>query len=362
MAARSRRLAAEVVGHEEPWSRTARLEDAMKSWLTYMKNSGRSDGYAGPKGQLNMFLGIRTGDNTTWQPLTSFLLARKLEKVGQMSEKSIGDWLQHLRDQKLSQYTYSKAVELLKRYLRWLVDEGELSEMPIKLRTPPSPEAEIAVFTDKEIDALHKVVRSENVRDYAIFMVLVDTGVRANELCSLTLDNVRLERGEIVVDADIAKNKKGRTLTLTTSLSPLKKYLQARPKVKNDAVFLSFYSTPVYAGSSARKPRAQTGNLPFSDSGITTGGLRQLVRKWGVLGNITDARCSPHTFRHYYAISYLRGGGDVFSLQRLLGHKKLEMTMRYAKLVDVDVRDRQRQFSPALRFSQNRFKRAEVAI
>jgi len=46
-------------------------------------------------------------------------------------------------------------------------------------------------------------------------------------------------------------------------------------------------------------------------------------------------------------VSYLRAGGDVFSLQKILGHSDLTMTRRYAELTQADVIGRHRLFSPA---------------
>ena len=334
----------------EPWAATTGIREAFEAWLTYLSNSGRGERYAE---QIKLFLGLGN-KRTAYQPLCHFLLAKNVTKVGQLNADVLDGWLAHIRPHH-SDYGYMTSVKLMKRWLNFLMENGDLAVLPIRLRTPKEPETEIAVFTDDEIDRIHRVVNRENVRDYALFMLLVDTGMRCEEVCSLTLDSLRLDRSEIAV---VGKGKKFRVLTLTESLGPLKKYLAVRPKVATDALFLSFYSTPVFAGGKFNKPRTQTGKLPWSEGPLTTGGLRQAVVKWGKLAKVTEARCSPHTFRHYFAISYLRAGGDVFSLQRILGHAKIEMTMRYAKMVDIDIKQRQQKYSPALRLTAARYKKA----
>ena len=66
--------------------------------------------------------------------------------------------------------------------------------------------------------------------------------------------------------------------------------------------------------------------------------VERIISDYGRKAGITGVRVSPHTFRHTAAVSFLRNGGDAFSLQRLLGHSSLDMTRHYCQLADVDVK------------------------
>jgi site-specific recombinase XerD len=89
---------------------------------------------------------------------------------------------------------------------------------------------------------------------------------------------------------------------------------------------------------------------------VTKSRLEILMKKYGQKAGITGVRCSPHTLRHTAAITFLRNGGDVFSLQRILGHTTLEMTRHYCELADVDVKRAHLTASPVDNLRLARFE------
>jgi len=60
--------------------------------------------------------------------------------------------------------------------------------------------------------------------------------------------------------------------------------------------------------------------------------IDNVFKRLKVTANITDVRCSPHTFRHTFSKHWILSGGDVYSLQRVLGHSRLDSTQKYVNL------------------------------
>lgn len=88
---------------------------------------------------------------------------------------------------------------------------------------------------------------------------------------------------------------------------------------------------------------------------MTRSGVYQVVRQLGDRLGLSDKmRTSPHTLRHSYAVTYLRGGGRENSLMNSLGHTSLAMTSRYVNFADGDLEAEHREHSPADRIANKR--------
>ena len=140
------------------------------------------------------------------------------------------------------------------------------------------------------------------------------------------MNNVNLEDGMVKV---LGKGSKERMVPIGAKVHrTLWKYLQR------------YRSQPA-------NPLCPTLFLTAAGNPITTDRLRTIIEKYARKAGIEGVRCSPHTFRHTFAISYLRNGGDVFSLQRILGHSSLEIVRIYVNYAEADIKACHRRFSPA---------------
>jgi integrase/recombinase XerD len=232
----------------------------------------------------------------------------------------------------------------LRAFYTWLNKEFNLPN-PAKEITPPKfPQHVIQTFSKEDIEKLikacvysreaqtegrHKFVmrRPSANRDQAIVLTLLDTGLRATELCSLTVEDVDLKTGKVNVRHGVgggAKGGKGRVTYLG--------------KVARKAVWR--YLATREDGSDPKAPVfISAGDRPFNRDS-----LRILIRRLGE--RVQIAHVHPHKFRHTFAITYLRSGGDVFTLQSLLGHGSLDMVRHYAQIAEVDVENAHRKASP----------------
>ena len=80
------------------------------------------------------------------------------------------------------------------------------------------------------------------------------------------------------------------------------------------------------------------------EQNFTRQGLSRLIKSIGLRANVPNAH--PHRFRHTFAITFLRNGGNIFVLQQLLGHSTLDMVKHYLTLANQDSGAVHRRASP----------------
>ena len=218
--------------------------------------------------------------------------------------------------------TYHRHISAM---FSWIVAEGRLEVSPMNRIPPPVDRPDdVQPFTDEQVNALLAAAKKSMFprRDEAIVWFMLDTGVRASELSGLRFKDLDMTARSARIEG---KGGKARSIFFgKTAAKALWQYLKEDGRVLDDPLFLSRSGEPLNRLS-----------------------LLQLMGRLGKEAQITTARCSPHTFRHTFAVSFLRNGGNQMSLLRMLGHTDLKMTARYVKLAQADVERQHRQFSPA---------------
>jgi site-specific recombinase XerD len=167
--------------------------------------------------------------------------------------------------------------------------------------------------------------RHTALRDRAIILFLLDTGIRASELCALRVSDVNMETRAVEV---MGKGRKKRTVYFA------KRCHQA----------LWRYQVTRQPHLAPNQPLFHVGEIDRPDP-FDRCVLSRLLTRIGRRAGVEPA--NPHRFRHTFAIEFLRNGGNLFALQDLLGHTKLEMVRRYARLVQADREAAHKLASPA---------------
>ncbi len=227
----------------------------------------------------------------------------------------------------------------------WAVSEGFVSANVVHKTPAPKPEKMVInPFTEQDVKLM--LAACERSRSYyvrplqqekcsralphlernkAIILTFLDTGVRNSELRNTAIADVDLKNKQMIVTG---KGSKQRIVQLSSKTGrAIWRYLATRPEaLDDDPLFASNY-----------------------EQNFTRRGLSRLIKNIGERANVPDAH--PHRFRHTFAITFLRNGGNIFVLQQLLGHSTLDMVKHYLALANLDSGAVHRRASPVANWS-----------
>jgi integrase/recombinase XerD len=221
----------------------------------------------------------------------------------------------------ISSHTLHGYARAVKTFLNWCAGDDLVSEKITKRIEMPKRDIKvIQTFTPEHIAKLFAAASQPNGqypwfadRDRAILALLLDTGVRADELCDLTLDRVRITTDDSYITVN-GKGRKQREVGLGhKSRQLLHRYIHRyRPHCDHRYVFV---------GRHHKQLRPE--------------GLDRILYRLRDAAGIDGIRVSAHSSRHTFACSYLEHGGDIYKLSRLLGHTSVVVTEGYLRAVNM---------------------------
>lgn len=226
----------------------------------------------------------------------------------------------------------------LSSFWTWLTKEEIVPVHILRKLTPPKAEPkEIIPFTEAEVKALLSALNKSRTytrggrvidhslnsceRNRAILLLLLDTGIRASELCNLRVEDLDNRNHRIFVKH--GKGMKERLLPFSPRTGQMIwRYLATRKDTRpQDPLFTSKL-----------------------DRSLERTKLSEMIRSIGNRAGVPNSH--PHRFRHTFAIQYLRNGGNAYTLQSMLGHSTLETVRIYLRLAQLDLDTAHRRASP----------------
>ena len=239
-----------------------------------------------------------------------------------INKSIIDDYVLYLeRESKANDITINSYLRSLKAFLYYCMEEQGLSYFKIHLIKAEKKLKE--TYSDDELKRLLKKPKTSQFSEFktwAFISYLVGTGNRISTALNLKIGDISFDEGVIYIRK--TKNRKQQIIPLSSSLSSvLNTYLQIRQGEPDDYVFCSD------TGSKGDKRTYQ-----------------QLVADYNNKRGVNKTSC--HLFRHTFAKKWILSGGDVFRLQKILGHSSIVVTKEYLSFFDKDISIDFDRFSP----------------
>jgi integrase/recombinase XerD len=261
--------------------------------------------------------------------LQRYLDRLRITSLNAIRRKEIVGFLTYEKERGLSVNSLSRRLVAIRMFFRFLQQESLLDQNVVEIMDAPRTwRALPGVLSVKEVDRL-LASPGENdplgVRDRALLELMYATGLRVNEISTLTLDDVHFDAGYLRC---MGKGSKVRVVPFNeTAQRRLLSYIdQVRPGLQKDPAERHVFLT--YRGRS------------FSRKGIW-----KMIKQHAVRARITKS-VSPHTLRHSFASHMLANGAPLRVIQEMLGHADIATTQIYTHVDEGRLRAVHAEFHP----------------
>ena len=223
----------------------------------------------------------------------------------------------------ISPHTLAKDYRHLRAFWNWCIKEELTTNNPFAKVEKPKPPAKVKpALTPEEVDAILKACDGKHwrrLRDKALILLLLDTGLRIHEAHALKVGDAKQE--SLLIRG---KGGKQRVVFLAPEVRlALKRYLNACPFATTD-------DAPLWWGKYGA---------------LTLNGISEVVELIGKRAGLKRP-LGAHAFRRTFATWSLRSGIDLEQLRQLMGHSDYSVLRHYLALVEADLKHAHQQHSP----------------
>lgn len=274
-----------------------KLQDAHKEFIEHLKGKKRASATV-----------LAYGKDI--EQLVSFLSELNKAHVHEVSADDIRSFLAKLEKGGYTQKSISRKLNSTKTFFRFLKVQEVITDDPATIVEHPKFDTKPPrILSPIEYRALRDAAR-DDARIAAIIEVLLQTGIRIGELANLMVDDVFVgdtKEGHLFVSPQ--ENRFERTVPLNKAAeTALKRYLDARPKTTNKALFVTKTGRPLLVRN-----------------------IRTAIDRYYKKAGITGAKVND--LRHTWVAHHLSSGASLVLISKIAGHKRLSTTERYLTLI-----------------------------
>ena len=271
---------------------------------------------------LQYYLGARRvqGRSQKTIDLYAYTIGRMLADVkvpaGKVTIHHLRSWIAKEQARGISGTTLNGDRQIFCAFFNWLQRESLIEKNPVaNLGAIKCARKKREAYSETDTEKLKRAC--DNTRDLALINFLESTGCRISEALGLDREDVDMERGECVVHGK--GDKERRVYMDAVTVMTIKEYLDGR-KDEEQALFIG-------------KKRCR----------LTPSGARRALKRVGAEAGVENVH--PHRFRRTLATGLARHGMPIQEVAAIMGHEKLDTTMKYVVLDDERVRNSYRRYT-----------------
>lgn len=283
------------------------------------------------------FLWVGKAENKSATTLENYKYALKafLNFVGDidindLEQRQIREYIAYdlsrtINGQPVSSQTALKHFSVVRYFCNWAYSERIISINPaIGIRPPNTGDEMPKVLSQAELKSIFRQLSDKDrFRDKVIFELFLSTGIRLSECANLNIEDIDFENKFLHILHGKGK-KQGRVPLEPIVTRDLSTYIHRHREAldKEKALFVNYQG------------------MRLESRGIQTM-VKRVLNKAGV-----DKKAGPHILRHTFATEFLRAGGGIEQLRKILRHASVTITERYLHLIDEDVQAEHLKISP----------------
>lgn len=247
--------------------------------------------------------------------LTEWLQSEVRDYENHVVEKGVFlEYVAYMYSKNYKPCTMNLRLRTLKCYLRWLYTEKIIIEdISTKIKLVKVPKDIKEPLTPTEIKKFFKVLNLaeySNYRDFVTMVVILDCGVRINELLNVKIEDYNGRTKTIKIGSETAKTSEARILPISSKKAKHLQRLIDIAEANNEEYIFNF----TYGGR------------------INSLNVIKNFEKYDERAGIRHKQTTPHQFRRIFAVEFVKVGTDVFTLQKMLGHANIATTRIYVNL------------------------------